>query len=296
MATASVREGGTVTLVDGPSVAVVDYRCDARPGDTPFPEAHHAYTLSYVRRGGFAYASRGRTFELVAGSFMIGHPGDEYICSHDHHLCGDECLSFHLTPEAAAEVGAGARVWRTGGLAPRPELAVWAERAQAIADGRADGSFEEIGLMIAAKLAALVAGKPAAPPVTGVTPSDRRRAVRVAMRIDAESAREMSLGEMARDAGLSSFHFLRVFSAVLGVTPHQYLVRSRLRRAARMLMDPEIPVTTVAHDAGFADLSNFVRTFHRAAGMAPGRFRRLDACPPEPWRRRSNFLQDRSTR
>jgi AraC-like DNA-binding protein len=60
---------------------------------------------------------------------------------------------------------------------------------------------------------------------------------------------------------------------VLGVTPHQYLVRSRLRRAARLLTDDARPITEVALEVGFGDLSNFVRTFHRAAGVSPRRFR-----------------------
>ncbi|TAK17104.1 MAG: AraC family transcriptional regulator [Acidobacteria bacterium] len=274
MATVNVLERGAVT--------VVDYRCDAGPGDVPFPEAHDSYSLSYVRRGGFAYTSRGRTFELVAGSFVVGHAGDEYMCSHDHHLCGDECLSFHLTPEAAAEVGAGADVWRTGGLSPRPELAVWAERAQAVADGRAEGSLEEIGLLIASRLTALVSGKPA-PLGARVSHADRRRAVRAAIEIDADPSRQLALAQMAAGAGLSAFHFLRVFSAVLGVTPHQYLVRSRLRRAAKLLADGDRSVTDIAQESGFADLSNFVRTFHRAAGVSPRAFRR-------------NILQDRAAR
>jgi AraC-like DNA-binding protein len=66
---------------------------------------------------------------------------------------------------------------------------------------------------------------------------------------------------------------LRLFAKVLGVTPHQYVVRSRLRRAARLLADGTRSVTAVAFDAGFADVSNFVRTFHRAAGVSPRRFR-----------------------
>jgi AraC family transcriptional regulator len=57
------------------------------------------------------------------------------------------------------------------------------------------------------------------------------------------------------------------------VTPHQYLIRSRLRHAARLLAHDTRPVTDVALDVGFADLSNFVRTFHRAAGVSPRRFR-----------------------
>ncbi|WP_309971851.1 helix-turn-helix transcriptional regulator [Variovorax guangxiensis] len=62
-------------------------------------------------------------------------------------------------------------------------------------------------------------------------------------------------------------------SRVLGVTPHQYLLRTRLRHAARLLAAGEQPVTEVALEVGFADLSNFVRSFHRAAGVSPRRFR-----------------------
>ena len=51
-------------------------------------------------------------------------------------------------------------------------------------------------------------------------------------------------------------------------------MRSRLRHAARLLADEERPVTDVALDVGFNDLSNFVRTFHRAAGVSPRDFRR----------------------
>jgi AraC family transcriptional regulator len=68
---------------------------------------------------------------------------------------------------------------------------------------------------------------------------------------------------------LSPFHFLRVFARVVGVTPHQYVVRVRLRRAARLLSATELAITDVALEAGFADLSNFVRTFRRAAGVPP---------------------------
>jgi AraC-like DNA-binding protein len=103
---------------------------------------------------------------------------------------------------------------------------------------------------------------------------DRRRAVEAALWIEAHAHEPIALEGAAREAGLSAFHFLRLFRDVLGVTPHQYLVRSRLRRAARLLAEDERSVTDVAFDVGFGDLSNFVRTFHRAAGVSPRRFRR----------------------
>ena len=105
------------------------------------------------------------------------------------------------------------------------------------------------------------------------TSRDRRRAVETALWIDAHSQREIDLEGAADQAGISPFHFLRLFSGVLGVTPHQYLVRSRLRHAARLLADEDRSITDIAYDVGFGDLSNFVRTFHRAAGVSPLKFR-----------------------
>ena len=97
---------------------------------------------------------------------------------------------------------------------------------------------------------------------------------RTAGRLFGHSHEDIDLDRSAAQAGLSSFHFLRVFRAVLGVTPHQYLVRSRPRRAARLLADEDRSVTDITLDIGFADLSNFVRSFHRAAGVSPRGFRK----------------------
>ena len=107
-----------------------------------------------------------------------------------------------------------------------------------------------------------------------VTSKERRRAVEAALWLEANAAEPVGLEHAARYAGLSPFHFLRLFSKVTGVTPHQYLVRTRLRRAARLLSKEDLPITEVALDCGFADLSNFVRTFKRVAGMSPGKFRK----------------------
>jgi AraC-like DNA-binding protein len=224
-----------------------------------------------VRKGSFGCSKRGKSFELVAGSLMIGHPGGEYICSHDHHVCGDECLSFSYQPELVEEIGASAEAWQTGCVAPLPELMVLGELAQAAACGRSDIGLDEVGHALASRFVEAVSGRTQKP--VQATARDRRRAVETALWIDAHSDRAIDLEDAAGKAGLSPFHFLRLFSNVLGVSPHQYLVRSRLRHAARLLADDARPVTQVAYDVGFGDLSNFVRTFHRAAGVSPLKFR-----------------------
>ncbi len=260
-----------ITLLEREALSVIDYRCDALPAERPAVEQHGAYSFSYVRKGSFGYRARGEAFELVAGSVLIGHCGDEYVCTHDH-VCGDECLSIQLSPALAEAVGRRTGLWRTGGLPPLAELGVLGELAQAAADGRSDIGLEEAALLFVTRLVEIVTGeKRGAPPLRA---RDRRRAVEAALRIDAACEEPIDLARAAKDAGMSPFHFLRLFAQVLGVTPHQYLVRARLRRAARLLADDARPITDVAFDVGFGDLSNFVRTFRRAAGVSPRGFRR----------------------
>jgi AraC family transcriptional regulator len=258
-------------LLQGP-VSVVDYRCDVPLHERPFTEVHGCHSLAYVRQGGFGYRARGQAFELVPGSVLIGHPGDEFVCSHEHRS-GDECLSFQLAPDLVDSIGGDAATWRTGSLAPLPELMVLGELAQAAAEGRSELGLEEVGMFFAARFVDLVSGRPQRPPESGG--ADRRRAVRAALWIEAHADQPLELANAAREANLSAFHFLRLFSRVLGVTPHQYLLRCRLRHAARLLASDSSPITEIAFRVGFGDLSNFVRTFRRAAGVSPRRFRRM---------------------
>ena len=258
------------TLLQRPSISVSDFRCDAAPGDAPFMEQHRCHSISYVRKGSFGCQTRGRFTELVAGSVLVGHPGDEYVCSHDH-VCGDECLSFFLQPDLVETIGDRADIWQIGSTPPLPELMVFGELAQASAEGRSDIGLDEIGQLFAGRFVEVISGR--APKPFSATARDRRRAVETALWIDAHSHRAIDLEQAARQADISLFHFLRLFAGVLGVTPHQYLVRSRLRHAARLLADQDRSITDVAYDVGFGDLSNFVRTFHRAAGVSPLKFR-----------------------
>ncbi|SDT16932.1 helix-turn-helix transcriptional regulator [Bradyrhizobium canariense] len=258
------------TLLQRPSITVSDFRCTAVPGDAPFVEQYGCHSISYVRTGSFGCRSRGRSFELVAGSILVGYPGDEYVCSHDH-VCGDECLSFFLTPELVQAIGDRTEIWRTGYVAPLPELMVLGELARTAAAGRSDIALDEIGQIFASRFVEMVSGRAQKPVVAAAR--DRRRAVETALWIDAHSHQPIDLEQAAIQADISPFHFLRLFSDVLGVTPHQYLVRSRLRHAARLLADEDRPITDIAYDVGFGDLSNFVRTFHRAAGVSPLKFR-----------------------
>ena len=258
------------SLLSLPQISVVDYRCEAALGDSPYPEQHQAHSISYVRKGSFGYRSRGPSQELIAGSLLSGFPDDEFICTHDH-VCGDECLSVQLAPQLAEEIGGNRDIWRTGAVAPMPELMVLGELAQAASRGRGDVGLAEAGLLLAARFVELVSGRKNRRLTADAR--NQRRAVEAALWIDAQSHEPIDLEAVAAQAGVSPFHFLRQFACALGVTPHQYLVRTRLRRAARLLVETTQSITAIALDVGFNDLSNFVRTFHRATGVSPRGFR-----------------------
>lgn len=273
------------TLIQTDHVTVRDYRCDAGPDARPFAEQHDGTSISYVRRGSFGYRYRGRRHDLVAGCVLTGRAGDEFTCTHEHHACGDECLSFHFSPAFVDSLHDRAETWRHGALPPLAEIMVLGELAQAVADGASDLGLDEVAHAFAARFVGTVTGRDIAAPEGSAR--DRRRAVETALWIDAHAEQEIDLAAAAAEANLSSFHFLRVFTRVLGVTPHQYLLRARLRRAARRLVDSDAAVTAIAFDAGFADLSNFMRSFRRAAGTTPRGFRQAAR------QKNSKILQDR---
>ncbi len=259
----------TTIFQRGP-ISVIDYRCSEGPADEPYAELHRDFSISYVRAGSFGCRTRGESFELVTGSILVGHPGDEYTCTHDH-VEGDECLSFRFAPSVIETFGGRSEVWRSGAVPPLAELVVLGELAQAATEGRSAVGLDEVGLLLAARFVEVVTGRKRRS--VNARPADRRRAVEAARWIAKHSHEPIDLDTTARAVGLSGFHFLRLFATVLGVTPHQYLVRTRLRHAAELLADDGTSITDVAYDVGFGDLSNFVRTFRRAAGVSPRGFR-----------------------
>lgn len=84
-------------------------------------------------------------------------------------------------------------------------------------------------------------------------------------------AADVTLDELAKIAGLSPFHFARQFRRHVGVPPHAYQLQLRISHAKRLLLRG-LPVSRVAQETGFFDLSHLTRHFKRHVGVAPGRY------------------------
>lgn len=101
----------------------------------------------------------------------------------------------------------------------------------------------------------------------------KRRLDRVLEYIAANLSQSLSLMELAAIAGMSAYHFARLFKLSTGLTPHQYVLTQRMERAKHLLLRGQCNVTDVAFESGFNDLSYFSRMFRKATGISPARYR-----------------------
>lgn len=92
--------------------------------------------------------------------------------------------------------------------------------------------------------------------------------------IEANLQESIGLDDLARAAGLSANHFLRVFKLATGETPYHFLRARRLERARQMLADDSMPLAELALECGFANQAHFTAAFSREVGISPGRYRR----------------------
>ncbi|WP_321949150.1 AraC family transcriptional regulator [Paraburkholderia sp. J10-1] len=274
-------------LAAGAGWSVDDVVCTLGPGDRPYEERHSSACLAIVAAGVFGYRSGNARALMTPGALMLGETGACFECGH-RHAAGDRCLSFHYDPAwldeqaAAAGLAPGARRWRAARVPPVRALAPLVAHACAAAleQERSPASefggaaWDEIALELAlATLRVVASGKDALAPATPGAAAAARVVATLRM-IDETPDDAHTLASLASAAGVSEFYFLRTFSAVAGVTPHQYLLRARLRAAAlRLAADDEAKIVDVALASGFNDLSNFNAAFRAEFGASPRAWR-----------------------
>jgi len=268
-------------LAKGDGWWVDDVVCTSGPSDASFEEIHGAVSVAAVVAGTFQYRSAFGVDVMTPGSLLLGTPGQSYECGHDH-ASGDRCVAFHFSPAlferiaADAGVSRGARSFRMSRVPPASGLSkhvanasVGLVRSQSGAD---DVAWEETAFGIAA--AAIRLSSQTAPVVGDMSPSTLARVTDSVRMIDHDPAASWTLSRLAEAARLSPYHYLRTFTRLTGVTPHQFVLRTRLRSAAIRLAADDAKVIEIALECGFNDVSNFNRAFREEIGVAPREYRR----------------------
>ena len=275
-------------LADGDGWSVADVVCTSGPQDQPFEEQHSHYSIAIVLAGSFQYRSDAGEALMTPGSLMLGNPGRCFECGHEH-ADGDRCLSFRYDREYFERLIADAGHRRQRGFAtpripPLRQLAPVIAAAAAKVVSHNALSWEEL----AVRLATFTVGLDAGVSIDARTPANAvARVTRTVRWIDQHPATSLALDTLARDAGLSAYHFLRTFERLTGVTPHQYIVRARLREAAIRLSEERGRILDIALDCGFGDVSNFNRAFRAEFGLNPRAYRARITASTWPCSRRA---------
>jgi AraC family transcriptional regulator len=279
--TLSDEQGGISTgiLAQGDGWSVSDVVCTAGPRDRPFEERHSDFNIAIVTLGSFQYrAAAGREL-MTPGSLLLANANENFECSHEHDT-GDRCLSFGYSPEyfgrLAADAGANRGPFQFHSLR-LPQLHTLSAIVTRACAGLAGACviWEELSLQLATRAVQLIRGLPDSGPRPAAALSKVTRVVRL---IERHPDAQLTIADLARNAGLSPYHFLRTFEHLTGITPHRYIRRARLRLAAqRLLMEPT-QVLDVAFECGFGDVSNFNHAFRAEFGVSPRMYRRQHSC------------------
>jgi AraC family transcriptional regulator len=290
-------------LARGPGWSVADVICVSGPRHRAFEEQHGDVCIAIVTAGTFQYRSAAGRELMTPGSLLLGNAGQYFECGHEHGI-GDRCLSFQYAPQYFEELAAdsrarGSKYFRVLRLPPLRGLSALIARAcaglvesdntvlghnqstSAAETRRAErdclravthskvraAAWEELSVELAAQ--ALRLANDELSESLGGSLAAESRVTRIVRMIESHPDAEHDLSALAREAKLSRYHFLRTFQQLAGLTPHQYVLRARLRHAATRLMLEAGRVLDIAFDCGFRDVSNFNHAFQAEFGFSP---------------------------
>jgi AraC-like DNA-binding protein len=238
---------------------------DAGSGSPQFRAAAHAgVEIAWCASGCVVYQVGSRTFELIAGRVVVIPEGVEH---RTRLLPKTAATSIKLDTELVADA---LRPIDARGLEPGlvPHTDVLARLGSMMAApgarGRREASVDDVARAFARRLLEPGGGKRTA----------RRdpRIQRVIRWVDERIAEPLEIGDLARAAGMSRYHFSRSFRAELGISPYQWLLQKRVEHAAALLRRRRVSVTEAAFEVGFSDLSRFARAFRDQFGCPPSAF------------------------
>jgi AraC-like DNA-binding protein/mannose-6-phosphate isomerase-like protein (cupin superfamily) len=245
-----------------------------------FPKhTHDYYTLGVVRHGVGTLWHRGAVRTAQQGDVVVIGPGEVHTGGVALGCEGLSYLAVHVPPELFARCSDEADIQRE--CVPTFRAAIIRDRRIATElcrlDALARSTPIETGEILIAAIGLLLRrySDTAARTDIGRPPRDST-AVRVVREIIEDcygNAAETSLEALAAKANVSACHLVRTFTQTVGLSPHRYLVQTRVRRASELLARGCAP-SFAAAVTGFADQSHLTTQFKRYMGMTPGSYQR----------------------
>ena len=240
---------------------------------------HQHLTIGVMLAGSFQYESEHFKHVFFPGSALVSAGGQRFACEHDG-LTDNSLLLLRYSADnferLALDAGAPLdpnRILSHALSLPNSALPLIAEVRNGILS-KDETAWDDLSFRIGAEVMRALAKSTEEERV--ISAGDHRRIALAVRFIEAAYQQTLTLAEMAAAAALSPYHFLRRFRQIVGMTPHQFLIRKRLQEAAISLRRTHESITSIALRVGFGDLSNFTRTFRHAFGVSPGVYRTMN--------------------
>ena len=240
------------------------------PHVDPPSEVSEQYSINFIEHGQFTVRQDARTWRVGSTDVFLTSPGQVLQYRHDDDAPDDVCVAVCFKDAVRDDAQQHVDVLRQHApVVPLSNRRSYLRRRL----------LEHVAGGADAMAIDLVAGEL----LSAIRPEAPRKLFRssqldwYAHRIDAarrtldeDFASDHTLAALARAAGMSPYHFARVFRELAGVPPHRYLLRRRLSAAARQLRDGA-SVTDACFAVGFHSLSHFIHVFRRSFGVPPSR-------------------------
>src|SRR5260370_34459174 len=268
----------------GQGWSIGEYLGTADPADRPLEERRDEFSIAAVIEGTFTSRADPGTAVMHPGAFLFGNSATCSECGHDHST-GDRCVAFHFSPvyfaEVAASIAGSGRFRFPAPMLPvAPKLLPWLVRIEARTALAERLEMDESAPRLIEAVIGAVSGTTPLPVCASAR--DARRIGDALRYIELHAADALDLETLAGVAIMSKYHFLRTFRHIVGMTPYQFVLSVRMRRAAVRLATSSEPVSATAFETGFGDLSTFNGRFRDVFGMSPTVYRSREPAPTLP--------------
>jgi len=258
----------TISLWRSREISVHRFDHPAEHEDRPYEEVAGAFMASFVEAGAFNLEIGEGRWRVKTGDVMLHHPGMRFRAGFDEGGFNDTCLSVvYLAAENDGFYTC--KSWRSD----QRRVLNDSNRVRFLRWG-IDRAMRTNEPMLAEYCAAELF-RPHDDENRSLYRerkldwyAERVHAARA--RLDARFDEAHTISDLARDVGMSAFHFARIFSELVGAPPHRYLAERRLA-AARAMIEEGAGVTETCYACGFNNLSHFTRSFARRFGAPPSR-------------------------
>lgn len=282
------RRPGYHLLFKGEGFAVQDCVCHCVRDSPASQNVFATHRVALLTGGSFHYESDYGVTLLGPGSMLLGRAGGGYCFRHVDDG-GDRSVTFDFSDEFLYQVrcSSGIRCIDRADFhavssipASRHTTAATALAVQALYLDDPD-TWEELAFRVATTAVVGAARIDAAgdrlldKTTQKLSWVEERKIARALRHVEAHHHEDCSLRVLADEAGMSIYRFLRLFKKLTSQTPRQYLVATRLRAAAALLVETTDKVLEIAYAVGFGDISHFNHAFAATFGVSPTRFRRL---------------------